>query len=364
MSEGEDTDNRDLKSASENDNNEPKTDKGENSDSIISRAPVRALDAIDTSMMATMMGTGDSIEALNISTKAFLLEKSDALKALNTSTTAAMLQASDSLDIASLAANIGDFQAFEIPKTSLVAGQLDALDISKLAGNTGEIEALNLPTTAALMSGLDALEVSAIAKNSSAFRTLNTSNVTASMDSFEALDTSTKATMIGRLDALDTSTMVALAGTLDDLNASKVATTAGMMDVLSNLEEAPISPTVLSPEKILVNDELTVAHSTPSTHSHSTSEVSGSFDDPGAVAFEIEEYLYEVRAQVAFQATYDALQAYGDSLDDPFLLFVAVQLLNILSSGLSGNLGIVTTALGAFLAIVHRLQTKDKESSE
>ena len=114
----------------------------------------------------------------------------------------------------------------------------------------------------------------------------------------------------------------------------------------------------------------TIAYSSPiKSEGYSREVVSPSEEIPddigryeGSLVSDIESYISQVRAQIAYQRTYDALTAYGEHIDNRTLVFIVAQLLNTLPVVIAGPPGLAMSIFGSALATLHYIQAKQYEN--
>lgn len=141
---------------------------------------------------------------------------------------------------------------------------------------------------------------------------------------------------IGQLD----STLFSAMGAMDSLETTLLPTILAAskfdspllsgLNAIDNVDYALQTGSLISPE---VSGAVGTSSQSPVSPANDVQE---SFEDSPTVASEIEDYLYEVRTQLTFRRTYQALEFYGDRIDRNTLLFIAFQLLNSMPVFIAG----------------------------
>ena len=314
------------------DESEENQEDSESSDTIEIPDSASAIAAFNTIENSGVFSALKAMESLNNSGMFSALNQ---INSLENSGVFSALRAMDSLDNSGVFSAINGMDSLRNPAMYSAIGSLNGLDssISSTLRVMSEYDSLQSPMMGQLDSGL-----------------LSTINAIGNLDS--------AVYPVGQLD----STLFSAMRAMDNLEATLPTLIAASqfdsslfsgLDAIDNLDYTFQTGSLISPE----------VSGTVGTRSQSsvspTNDVQEPFKNSTHVASEIEDYLYDVRTQLAFRRMYQALEVFGDKIDRSTLLFISFQLLNSLPAFIGGTEGKAATVVGSILGIIVFERTRE-----
>ncbi|RKS81458.1 hypothetical protein BDK61_0744 [Haloarcula quadrata] len=330
MTDGEDESEADM---NQSEDSNPVEDDSEPTDTTEIPESVSAIAAFNSIENSGTFSALQPIESLNDSSRFSVLNQ---MSTLEYSEIFSALGAMDSLNNSGLISTMNRISSFRNPVTNSTMASLNSLDssISSTLRAMSELDTLQYPVIGQLGSELFST-ISAIGKLDSAVYPTG------------QLDSTLFSTM-SAIDSLETTLLPTI------LAASKFdASIFSGFNAIDNVGNGVQTGLIISPE----------ASGAVGTSSQSSvspaNDIQEPFEDSNTAASEIEDYLYEVRTQITFQRTYQALERYGDKIDRNTLLFIAFQLLNSMPVFIAGSGGAAATVAGSILGIIVFERTRD-----
>lgn len=313
----------------ESDENQEDSEPSDTTEIPDSASSIAALNSIENSGVLSAL---KAIESLNNSGMFSALSQ---MNSLENSGVFSALRAMDSLDDSGALSAINGMDSLRNPAIYSAIGSLNGFDSS-------------ISSTLRVMSEYDSLQSPMMGKLDSGL--LSTINAIENLDS--------AVYPVGQLD----STLFSAMKAMDNLETPLPALLAASqfdsslfsgINAIDDLDYTLQTGSLISPE---VSGTVGTRSQYPVS---STNDVQEPFDDSTHVASEIEDYLYEVRTQLAFRRTYQALDVFGDKIDRSTLLFISFQLLNSLPAFIGGTKGKAATVVGSILGIIVFERTRD-----
>ncbi|PSP94597.1 hypothetical protein BRC91_05025 [Halobacteriales archaeon QS_4_62_28] len=311
---------------------EEKQEDSESSDTTEIPDSALTIAAFNSTENSGLFSALKAMESLNNSEMFSALNQ---MNSLENSGVSSALRAMDSLDNSSVLSAMNGMDALRNPAMYSAIGSLNGLDssISSTLRVMSEYDSLQSPMMGQLDSGL-----------------LSTINAIGNLDS--------AVYRVGHLDSTLFSAMRAMENletTLPTLIAASQFDSSlfSGLDAIDDLDHTLQTGSLISPE---VSGTVGTRSQSPVL---STTDVQEPFEDSTYIASEIEDYLYEIRTQLAFRRTYQALEVFGNKIDRSNLLFISFQLLNSLPAFIGGTEGKAATVVGSVLGIIVFERTRE-----
>lgn len=330
MTDGEDESEANAHQPGDSNPEQEDSESSETTEIPDSASAIAAFNSIENS------GAFSALKAMESLNNSGMFSALNQMSSLENSGVFSALRAMDSLDDSGILSAMNGVGSFKNPAMYSAIGSLNGLDSS-------------ISPTLRVMSELDSFQSPVIGQLDSGL--LSTINAVGKLDS--------AAYPIGQLD----STLFSAMSAMDSLETTLLPTIVAAsqfdsslfsgLDAIDNVDYTPQTGSLTSPE---VSGAVGTSSQSPVSP---TSGVQEPFEDSATVASEIEDYLYEVRTQLSFRRTYQALEVYGDRIDRNTLLFIAFQLLNSMPVFIAGSSDAAATVAGSILGIIVFERTRD-----
>ena len=313
----------------ESEENEEDSKSSDTTENLDSASAIAAFNSIENS------GVFSALKAMESLNNSGMFSALNQMCSLENSGVFSALRAMDSLNNSGVLSAMNGMDSLRNPAIYSAIGSLNGLDSS-------------ISSTLRVMSEFDSFQSPMMGQLDSGF--LSTINAIGNLDS--------AVYPVGRLDSTIFSAMKAmdnLETTLPTLIAASQLDSSlfSGLDAIDNLDYTLQTGSLIGPEVSGTIETRLQSSVSP------TNDVQEPFEDSTHVASEIEDYLSEVRTQLAFRRTYQALEVFGDKFDRSTLLFISFQLLNSLPAFIGGTEGKAATVVGSILGILVFERTRE-----